>query len=168
MPRNNRYLYNSILCSLVAVGLGACNSKVELVESHQTNSIQVTDYTGQVLELNNPAQRIISLAPHAVENIFSAGAGDKLVGVMAYSNFPDAAKTLPIIGSYESINFEKIIELNPDLIIAWESGNSDTSIKRLQELGFTVYIDHPTSLKDVAKSIRDIGILTDSSKPPSK
>ncbi len=63
------------------------------------------------------AQRIISLAPHLTEQVYSAGAGDKLVGVIDYSDYPDAAKTLPSVGNFAHLNIEKIVALKPDLIL---------------------------------------------------
>jgi len=126
-------------------------------------NIQVTDFKGSVLNFTQPVERIVALAPHIVENVFTAGAGDKLVGVVTYSDFPEAATKLPIVGGYAKTNLEKILELKPDLVIAWESGNSDASVARIQELGLTVYVDQPDKLKDVAKSIRDIGLLAGTS-----
>jgi len=122
--------------------------------------IQVTDFTGSILNLKKPAERIVALAPHIVENVYTAGAGDKLVGVVAYSDFPEEATKLPIVGGYAKTNLEKILELTPDLVIAWESGNSDASVARIKELGFPVYVDQPDKLEDVAKSVRDIGALS--------
>ena len=126
----------------------------------EASAIQVIDYVGNKISLNAPAERIVALAPHIVENVFSAGAGDKLIGVVNYSDYPEAALKLPIVGGYQQVNNEKIIELKPDLILAWDSGNSHSNIQKLKSLGFSVYIDQPHTLQDVAKSIRDIGILT--------
>ncbi len=133
------------------------------VATEQSNSVQVTDFKGSKLTLKQPAKRVIALAPHIVENVYTAGAGDQLVGVVTYSDYPEAALSLPIVGGYAKINLERILELKPDLIIAWESGNSDAGVARIQELGFPVYIDQPDKLEDVAKSIRDIGVLTGTS-----
>jgi iron complex transport system substrate-binding protein len=144
----------SVLLLLCACSDGAPGTAVP-----STSHIKVIDFTGKTVSLDKPAQRIVALAPHVVENVFSAGAGDQLVGVVEWSNFPQQATKLPIVGGYEKTNHERIIELEPDLIIAWESGNSRSSVDRLAELGFTIYIDQPDSLADVAKSIRDIGAL---------
>jgi iron complex transport system substrate-binding protein len=126
-------------------------------------SVQVIDFTGSTIKLDKPAKRIVALAPHVVENVYTAGAGSQLVGVVSYSDFPEAATSLPIVGGYAQTNLEKILQLQPDLVIAWESGNSDSSVDRIQQLGFPVYIDQPDLLDDVAKSIRDIGILAGTS-----
>lgn len=126
-------------------------------------SVSVVDFSGTTVTLQAPAERIISLAPHIAENVYSAGAGEKLIGVVSYSDYPAAVKDLPLVGGYASINVEKIIELQPDLIIGWESGNSSASIKQLQTLGYPVYIDQPDTLADVARSIMDIGLLSGTS-----
>lgn len=144
------------LCCLIC----ACKEKESVDGQLDPSAIRVVDFTGRTISLAAPASKIVALAPNVVENVFSAGAGDTLVGVMQYSDYPAAAKQIPIVGGYEKINFEKIIELNPDLIIAWQSGNSHSGIQRLVELGYTVYIDQADSLQDVARSIRDIGVLT--------
>jgi len=91
-----------------------------------------------------------------------------LVGVVDFSYYPEAAKQIPIVGGYKTLNLERIIELQPDLIIAWESGNSHNSYTKLQELGFTVYVDQPHELKDVVKSIQDIGHLSATTEQASK
>jgi iron complex transport system substrate-binding protein len=129
----------------------------------QDSSVQVRDFNGSIIKLDKPAERIVALAPHVVENVYTAGAGSQLVGVVSYSDFPEAAMSLPIVGGYAQTNLEKILQLQPDLVIAWESGNSDSSIDRIQQLGFPVYIDQPDVLDDVAKSIRDIGTLAGTS-----
>lgn len=156
--------HNLALLLLLGIFISACDSNLEQsVESNKSNvaaSVQVTDFSGNIISLQSPAERIVALAPHIVENIYSAGAGAKLIGVMQYSDFPEQAKKLPIIGSFQKINYEKIIELNPDLIMVWESGNSHASTQRLMELGYKVYIDQPHNLADVAKSVEDIGLLT--------
>lgn len=102
-------------------------------------------------------QRIISLSPHVTEMIFSAGAGDRLVGVVSYSDFPKAAQNITNIGSYQSINIEKIIQLNPDMIIAWQTGNQSKDIEKLTQLGFTIRYSNPHKLSDIPKEIRRFG-----------
>lgn len=150
-----------LLLLILCTALFACGQEqIESVGGEPEQGVMVVDFTGRTIKLDRPAQRIVALAPHIVENIFSAGAGDQLIGVVEWSNYPEQAKSISIVGGYEKTNHEKILELNPDLIIAWESGNSRSSVERLAELGFNIYIDQPDSLQDVAKSIRDIGVLT--------
>lgn len=158
----NKHLFVISLLSLAL--LSACQQQDEQTEATPQSAYAVTDFAGNKIEMPAPASRIVALAPHVVENVYSAGAGKTLVGVVEYSNYPQQATSLPIVGGYEKTNHEKIIELDPDLIIAWQSGNSHSSVKRLRELGYRIYIDQPDSLRDVAKSIRDIGTLSGTSE----
>ena len=148
--------------SLITLLIAGCNPSggPNGANSDAAAAISVTDYTGNTVSLPHPAERIIALSPHIVENVFAAGAGDKLVGVVDYSDYPAAAGELPVVGSFATINHERIIELEPDLIIAWKSGNSQAGVQRLKELGFPVYLDEPKQLEDIAKSLHDIGELS--------
>ncbi|WP_165395061.1 cobalamin-binding protein [Thiomicrorhabdus indica] len=107
------------------------------------------------------AQRIISLAPHLTEMVYSAGAGDKLIGVVNYSDYPEKALSKPIIGSYNSINIESIIQLKPDLILTWRSGNRSQDSTRLKELqtklGFVIWESDIETLEDIPVLIQSIG-----------
>ena len=119
----------------------------------------VVDDTGRRITLSVPAQRIVALAPHVTELVFAAGAGDRLVGVVDYSNFPAAAKSLPRVGGYSRFDLEAIAALEPDLVIAWKSGNAAPALDRLRALGIEVYVNESRTLDDVARSLRDIGEL---------
>ncbi|WP_347330327.1 cobalamin-binding protein [Marinimicrobium locisalis] len=121
--------------------------------------VQVTDFRGETVALEKPAERIVALAPHIVENAYSAGAGDKLVAAVNYSDYPPAAKKLPQLGGYKAVSVEAIVALKPDLVLAWRSGNGDTLIRQLERLGLTVYVDEPRTLEDVARSVEAIGVL---------
>ncbi|GAA6137692.1 cobalamin-binding protein [Arenicella sp. 4NH20-0111] len=122
--------------------------------------ISVTDFSGKKVTLDKPATRIVALAPHIVENLYTIGAGDQIVGVVSHSDYPANAVKHPIVGGYQQTNHERIVELNPDLIVAWDSGNSQDNISKLRELGFTILIDQPDSLNDIAKSLRLLGAVT--------
>lgn len=121
-------------------------------KSHAENNKENT-------ESQEPAQRIIALAPHLVELIYEIGAQDSLVGVSAYSDFPDAAESLPVIGDYFSLDVEKILTLQPDLILAWRGGNPEKHILQLQSLGFRVEYSQPKNLEDVAEEMIKLGKL---------
>ena len=123
--------------------------------------IVVTDDTGQELRLEQPAQRIVSTAPHITEMLFAIGAGDLIVGAAEFSNYPEAAKSIPRIGSHSKLNLEKIIELQPDLIIAWETGNPKRDISKLMELRFPIFISEPQELDDIESNLQRFGLLTD-------
>ena len=118
-------------------------------------------YLNQAWANNNSIQRIISLSPGATELVASAGGLDKLVGVVAYSDYPKEVKSLPIVGGYNAINIEKIISLKPDLVIIWTSGNRTQDIAKLEKfshiLGFKIFYSNPKSLFDIPQEIKSIG-----------
>jgi iron complex transport system substrate-binding protein len=122
--------------------------------------VMVNDDLGKPVRLDQPANRIVSLAPHLTEIAFAAGAGDKLIGVVSYSDYPPAALDIPIIGSYNSINYEALVALQPDLVLVWNSGNGEELAERLEALGLTVFISEPKRLSDIARSLNKIGILS--------
>ncbi len=130
------------------------------MQNVQAAGISIVDDADRTVSLARPAERIITLAPHAVELLFAAGAGDRIIGTVAYSDFPEQAKTIPQVGSYTAVDVERILALQPDLIIAWQSGNRKNDIEKLIQLGLTVFINEPHSIDDVANSIERLGKLT--------
>lgn len=123
-------------------------------------TVTVVDALGHQLIFKKPARRIISLAPHITELLFSAGAGKYIVGVVNYSDYPAAAKKIARVGSYNQINIETIIALNPDLIVAWDSGNSQHIIEKLKKLGFAVFVNEPRSLMDIPDVVKRLSLIT--------
>ena len=119
----------------------------------------VTDSMGRQVSLEAPAERIVALAPHIVENLYSAGAGDRLVGVVSYSDFPAAARSLPEVGSAFAWSLETVVALQPDLVVLWGSGNGINGLANLQRLGIPVYVSEPRDFAAIADSIRDFGTL---------
>jgi iron complex transport system substrate-binding protein len=122
--------------------------------------IQVEDALGRKLVLPQPATRVVSLAPHLTEVVFAAGAGDQLVGAVAYSDYPEAAQAVPRVGSYDNVSVESLVALNPDLVLAWYSGNGPEVIKRAEALGLAVYVFESKTMESVAESLRVVGTLT--------
>jgi iron complex transport system substrate-binding protein len=122
--------------------------------------IQMEDSLGRTVELEKPATRVVSLAPHLTEVVFAAGAGDQLVGAVAYSDYPEAATAVPRVGSYDNVSLESLVALNPDLVLAWYSGNGPDVIKRAEGLGLRVYVFESKTMEDVADSLRVVGKLT--------
>ena len=118
--------------------------------------------------LANPAKRIIALSPHAVEMLYAIGAGDKIVATTDYADYPEAAKKIPRIGGYYGIQMERVMELNPDLIVVWDSGNKAEDINQLRTLGFNLYGSDPKTLEGVAKELEELGQLTGHVEEASK
>lgn len=121
--------------------------------------VQVTDDLGQQLTLTKPADKIIALSPHLAELVFDAGAGKHLVATVEHADFPKAAKSLPRLGSYNALDFERLVALQPDIVLVWLSGNGDAPVKKLRQLGFNIYASEPRKLSDISKTIRNIGKL---------
>jgi len=130
--------------------------------------IKVVDDNGSDVVLNAPARRIISLAPHTTELLFTAGAEKRLIAVVDYSNYPQAAKKLPNVGSGHLLDIEKIISLEPDLIVGWKSGNQSAQLMKLRNLNLNLYLSEPRSLEDVAENLRDLGLLIGKEKQANK
>lgn len=121
--------------------------------------IVVKDDTGQEIRLKEAAKRIVSLAPHATETLYAAGAGDRLVAAVDYSDYPDAAKKLPRVGGYSRIDLEAVAALKPDLVIAWQSGNPSAQVDKLKALGLPVFNTQPNQIEDIANLLERFGRL---------
>ena len=131
-------------------------------------TITLSDDKGNKVQLIHPAQRIVSLAPHITESLFTAGAGQKIIATVSYSDYPEAAKKITRVGGYPSLDLEKIISLKPDLIIAWASGNNQDQIARLKTLGFPIYMSEPRQPLEIARNIRNFGLLAGTSEVADK
>ncbi len=124
--------------------------------------VSVRDDVGNTVRLAAPAKRIVSLAPHMTELLFAAGAGERLVGAVEYSDYPAAAKKIPHVGGYSRLDLEAIAALKPDLIVAWESGNSNAHLSKLRGLGLPVFISQPNHMEDVATLLERLATLAGS------
>lgn len=129
----------------------------------QGQTIRITDDTGAAIELARPAQRIVSLSPHLTELLFAAGAGAQVVGVDDASNYPLQARQLPRIGSSSTLDYERVLALRPDLVVAWSSGNPARLVARLQGLQLPVYRNEIRRFDDVASTLRRFGQLAGTS-----
>jgi len=124
----------------------------------------IINNNGTNLVFNKPVNNIITLSPHATELVYSAGAGDKIIATVEYSDFPEQAKRIPRIGNAYSINIEKIISLKPDIIIAWSEGNNLKEISKLQELGFKFYFSKVKNFESISEDIKNIGRIAGTEK----
>ncbi|KAG9611735.1 hypothetical protein KCV01_g2325, partial [Aureobasidium melanogenum] len=122
-------------------------------------SVSVTDDAGHTVTLAAPAQRIVSLAPNITDALFAAGAGSHVVGTSRFSDHPDAAKAIPIVGDATTLDLERIVSLKPDLIVAWKSGTPAAQVEKLSRLGIPVFYAETTRLADIAPAVRRFGTL---------
>ena len=104
--------------------------------------------------------RIIALAPHIVEMLYEIGAGELIIGTTDHADFPEQAKEIPLVGNYSNLNVEQILSLDPDLIIAWKTGNPSEDLARLAKMGIKIVHSEPKVLEDVATEVIKFGKIT--------
>jgi iron complex transport system substrate-binding protein len=122
-------------------------------------AISVTDGDGNTVTLQKPAQRVISLAPHITELLFAAGGASHVVGVVEYSDFPEAAKKIAQVGSSRELDLERIMALKPDLIVVWRHGESERQIEMVRKLGIPMFHSEPQRLDDIPDDVARLGQL---------
>ncbi|MBL8190682.1 MAG: ABC transporter substrate-binding protein, partial [Acidobacteria bacterium] len=143
---------------LIGAGLAACSHRPPASQISGTRTF--TDELGREVKVQFPPQRIISLAPSVTETLFALGLGDKVVGVTAYCDFPEAARTKEKIGDTLSPNPERLIALKPDLVVMTTASQLEKLLRQLGDLNIAVYVTDPRSVGDVLASIRKLGEVT--------
>jgi iron complex transport system substrate-binding protein len=138
----------ALLCAALALAVGSAHA-----------AITVLDDAGNKVTVPKPAQRIISFSPHVTELLFAAGGGARIVGAMNYSDYPEAAKTIPLVGSNSQVDIERVLALKPDLLIVWQSGNTARQLEQLRSLGIPIFYSEPHKLDEVATSLTRFGQL---------
>jgi len=124
-----------------------------LMLSQSVHAVTVRDDAGKSVTLDKPALRVISMAPHVTELLFAAGGGDRIVGAVNYSDYPEAANKIPRIGSNREVDIERIMALKPDLIVAWMHGSSERQIDMVRQLGIPVFQSDPQTLASIPDSV---------------
>jgi iron complex transport system substrate-binding protein len=122
--------------------------------------ISLTDDAGRKVELRAPAKRIVTLAPFLTELAFSAGAGDRVVGVSAHSDYPPEARKLPEVGSAAAFSIEGIAALQPDLALVWKDSVRPEDLQRLASFGIGAFVAQARTLDDVPRLLEALGRLT--------
>ena len=120
--------------------------------------LEVQDDRGKVFSLSHPPQRIISLSPAITETLFALGLDREIVGVTNLCDYPAKAKKKTKVGSYIHPNVEKIIALQPDLVLS--TTHTSLATERLEELGVPVFVINPKTLKASMDSILSVGKIT--------
>lgn len=146
----------SILCFSLLLAM-ACTPLPE--KRTESFPIEVTDQGGRVVKLEKMPEKIISLSPSNTEIVFALGLEDKLVGVTTYCNYPEAALDKPKVGGFSTVDIEKVVEIQPDLILATRIHEAEI-IPELERLGLTVLNLYPQTLDEVLEAITLIGKCT--------
>ena len=126
----------------------------------QAWALTLVDDSDIELRLDRPVVRVISLSPHLTELMYAVGAADRLVATVRGSDFPAEAAEVAQIGDAAGLDFERIVHLRPDVVLAWGSGNRPVDIARLRSLGLRVVVMEPQRLEDISRHLRLLGDLT--------
>ena len=121
-------------------------------------AVQATDDSGATVTINAPARRIVSLAPHATELLFAAGGGDSVVGVVDTSDWPPEARTRPRVGDARALDLERIVALDPDLVVTWPY-TAPAQVERLRARGIAVFMTDPKTIDGIAIDLERLGTL---------
>ena len=177
-----------ILACLACLALSGCGDTTASLNSNETlvhtthsvelerrpstdrvAAIEVVDYLDRKVQLLKPAQRIVALSPHIVENLYSAGLGERIVAAVDYADYPAAAANISRIGGHSNFSVEAIVAYQPDLVVGWASGYKGFGqlVARLEQLGIPVYADDPRVLSDITRSISDLAVLGDTASTVS-
>ena len=124
-------------------------------------AVTVMDDTGVSITLAQVPQRIVSLAPGATEMLFAAGAGDRVIATVEYSNDPPQARLVPRIGDAAALDMERLIALHPDIAIVWPEGGNPGQIAAVERVGLPVYRERVDTFGEFAGSLRRLGALAD-------
>ena len=114
---------------------------------------------GQQLCLAETAKRIATLSPGATELMFAAGAGDQVVAGVNHSDYPPAARKLPLVGNHTKIDIEALLALQPDLVITWVTGNPPAQMEMLHALSLPIFAIEPRTFAEVSTVIEQLSIL---------
>ncbi len=151
----DRWRQRALAC--IAAGALSCCAMAAPARAAAPGSVH--DDAGHLLDARRPARRIISMAPHLTELLFAAGGGARIVGAVNYSDYPAQALAIPRIGDSDQIDVERILALQPDLIVVWQDGSSARQVAQLQRLGIPLFFSVSHALEDIPASLERLGAL---------
>lgn len=131
-----------------------------LIGNYTMANISVTDDLGNRIRLPHPARRIISLAPHITENLFTIGAGGQVIACTTAADYPSTVKQLTKVGNYHGVDMEAVLRLKPDLIIAWQYGIKPSQLQQLRAFNIPVFINDTKHISDIPKMLKQFSLLT--------
>jgi iron complex transport system substrate-binding protein len=140
----------AFICGFIAV----------CITSSTAAEITLKDDMDRTVRLRAPAQRIVTLAPFLTELAFDAGAGDRVVGVSAYSDYPPEAAKRPQVGTAVNFAIEEIAALKPDLVLMWKDSMRPDDLERVALFGAEVFVASARTLEDVPRLLGVLGRLT--------
>lgn len=138
------------LAVLILIGFFAFPAQAEVC---------ATDDLGNTLCLAEPARRIAALSPGATELVYAAGAGDRVVAVVSFSDYPPEAKQVQSVGSHTRLDLETLVTLRPDLVIGWVTGNPAEQLESIAALDIPVFYIEPRSFEGIASALERLATL---------
>ncbi len=148
-----------ILIAALSLLFVSCSGRE--VSDRKAEGQQVTDDLGRVVMIPVKVTRVVSLAPNLTENIFAVGAGDRLVGVTSFCNYPEQAKAIAKIGDTMTPNIETIIALKPDIVFVSTASQIETFMKTLEANGVAVYVSNPIYMETLYGGLIELGRIFD-------
>ena len=149
-----------LACALLLAGLLACTHSTSSQQSPEGPvRRELTDDAGRRVSVPVPTNRVISLAPNLTEIVFAIGAGDRLVGRTTYCDFPAEAKAVAAVGDTLQPSLERIISLQPQVVLISTSSQLEVLTKQLQNQNIAVFVTDPRDLDGVFRSIEQIGLI---------
>ena len=133
----------SLMCSLLFVS-NTLPAAAEII---------VTDDLGNEVIIAAPAAKIISLAPHLTELLFSLGVGNRIKGTSRYSDYPPAALAIPVVGDAFSVSVEAVVALEPDIVFAWSTGGANRALERLKKMGYPIYLNEAETIDGIGNTL---------------
>lgn len=165
MKNHFKIITKTLIIVIIILCIVGCKNESKISEpnpqNHKTNTafpITLTDQMGREVTIEKLPERIISLAPSNTEILFTLGLEDRIVGVTDFCDYPEAAKSKEKIGGFSEPNIEKIISLQPDLILA--TSMHQKAVEELEKLNVPSVVLDPKDFEDVFTSIEIIGKAT--------
>lgn len=140
---------------MVLILISSCSERKESIEVKKGFSVK--DDLNNRLYFNSAPKKVISLAPNLTEMIFALGAEDKLAGNTLFCSYPEEAKKISKVGDLITLDYEKILSINPDLILITVEGNTKDNYQKLKDMGFKMFISNPRNYEGIKKTFLDFG-----------
>ena len=145
-----------VLLLVCVFSLAACRGENQTTTA-EVKTREITDDLGRRIKIPVRVERAVSLAPNLTENIFAVGAGDRLVGVTSFCNYPAEAQEVQKVGDTISPNIETIIALKPQIVFVSTASQIETFTKTLETQGITVFVTNPKDLNGVLANLKQLG-----------
>lgn len=148
----------AVVCLLLcAIPFAACRNQSSVDTPSIVPSREITDDLGRPVKIPAQIERAVSLAPNLTEIVFAVGAGERLVGVTTFCDYPAEAQRIQKIGDTQTPNIENIIALKPQIVLVSTASQMENFSKTLEQQGIAVFVTNPNGLDDIYKTVRQVG-----------